>query len=172
MFFIRRPSAAAIERFLALPPDQPLSYDFAGQTKTESRCRDGFILDRARVYLGQGPVVFERGKQTLRQWRMFPPAITQVYGPAPAEGSNVAILYWAAPVRLWMLFLARVVYELDEVVTKNRNSLHRFGFANGTLAGHAERGEERFMIEWRRDDDSVWYDLLAISQPAHWLARL
>jgi uncharacterized protein (UPF0548 family) len=34
-----------------------------------------------------------------------------------------------------------------------------------------ESGEERFTIEWRREDDSVWYDLLAFSRPRHRLAR-
>jgi uncharacterized protein (UPF0548 family) len=35
-----------------------------------------------------------------------------------------------------------------------------------------ESGEERFSVEWRRDDDSVWYDILAFSRPRHLLARL
>jgi uncharacterized protein (UPF0548 family) len=49
--------------------------------------------------------------------------------------------------------------------------VHRFGFAYGTLRGHPERGEERFLVERNESDDSVWYDLLPVSQPAHWLAR-
>jgi len=47
----------------------------------------------------------------------------------------------------------------------------RFGFAYGTLPGHAERGEERFLIEWLTDD-TVWYDLDAISCPRYWAARV
>jgi uncharacterized protein (UPF0548 family) len=35
-----------------------------------------------------------------------------------------------------------------------------------------ERGEERFSVEYHREDDSVWYDLLAFSIPLHWLAIL
>ena len=27
-------------------------------------------------------------------------------------------------------------------------------------------------MEWNEADDRVWYDLVAVSQPAHWLARL
>lgn len=27
-------------------------------------------------------------------------------------------------------------------------------------------------MEWRKSDNSVWYDLLAVSRPRHWLARL
>jgi uncharacterized protein (UPF0548 family) len=48
----------------------------------------------------------------------------------------------------------------------------RFGFAYGTLPGHLEAGEERFLIEWAHDDDSVWYDILAFSRPRHFLTRL
>jgi len=48
----------------------------------------------------------------------------------------------------------------------------RFGFAYGTLADHAEQGEERFSIEWSSADDSVWYDIFAFSQPRHWSARV
>jgi uncharacterized protein (UPF0548 family) len=43
--------------------------------------------------------------------------------------------------------------------------VEKFGFAYGTLAEHAERGEERFLVEWHQDDDTVWYDLLAFSKP-------
>jgi uncharacterized protein (UPF0548 family) len=43
----------------------------------------------------------------------------------------------------------------------------RFGFAYGTLPHHVERGEERFCVEWRHADDSVWYDILAFSRPHH-----
>lgn len=32
-----------------------------------------------------------------------------------------------------------------------------------------QSGEERFLIEWK-DDDSVWYDILAFSRPGHFLA--
>ena len=39
----------------------------------------------------------------------------------------------------------------------------RYGFAYGTLPEQAEAGEERFTVEWL-DDDSVWYDILALSR--------
>jgi len=48
----------------------------------------------------------------------------------------------------------------------------RFGFAYGTLPGHVESGEERFLIEWDRADNCVWYDILAFSRPRHILAWL
>jgi uncharacterized protein (UPF0548 family) len=48
----------------------------------------------------------------------------------------------------------------------------RFGFGYGTTAMHVERGEERFLVEYYPVSGEVFYDLLAISEPAHWLARL
>jgi uncharacterized protein (UPF0548 family) len=53
------------------------------------------------------------------------------------------------------------VYVVDE--------LSCFAYAIGTLPGHVEKGEERFMLEWL-PDDSVWYDLFAFSRPQHFLA--
>lgn len=35
-----------------------------------------------------------------------------------------------------------------------------------------QAGEERFAVEWRRDDDSVWYDIFTFSRPGCLLARL
>jgi uncharacterized protein (UPF0548 family) len=60
----------------------------------------------------------------------------------------------------------RIVYLVEE------NSAHeKYGFAYGTLSEHAERGEERFTVEWNKQDDSVWYDIFAISKPGP-LAKL
>jgi len=33
-------------------------------------------------------------------------------------------------------------------------------------------GEERFQVEWSRNDDTLWYDILAFSRPNHFLTRL
>jgi uncharacterized protein (UPF0548 family) len=90
-------------------------------------------------------------------------------------------LYWpSAPIQpgtelavsvyhfgFYSLNASRVVYVVDE-----DGPIQRFGFAHGTLAEHAESGEERFTVEWHRNEDSVWYDILAFSRPRQMLARL
>ena len=48
----------------------------------------------------------------------------------------------------------------------------RFGFAYGTLPGHVESGEERFLIEWDLETDVVHFDILAFSRLRHFLVRL
>jgi uncharacterized protein (UPF0548 family) len=118
--------------------------------------------------------MFRAACAAIERWKMFPPAIATLYWPdQPAhEGLVVGVLYWAAPLRLWILFPARVVYVVRDSVQREGRQIERFGFAYGTLADHPERGEERFLVEWDLRDNSVWYDLLAISRPAHWLARL
>lgn len=80
-------------------------------------------------------------------------------------GEVVAVMGRA--IGLWWLNAARIVYLVDEL-----GAICKFGFAYGTLPGHVESGEERFLIEWNRADDSVWYDILAFSRPNHLLIRL
>jgi uncharacterized protein (UPF0548 family) len=77
------------------------------------------------------------------------------------EGGTVAVV--GRHFGFSSLNACRIVYVLNEP--------RRFGFAYGTLPVHAERGEERFTVEWRADD-SVWYDILAFSRPNGWLVRL
>ena len=61
---------------------------------------------------------------------------------------------------LWWLNACRIVYVVDE-----EGPVTRFGFAYGTLPGHAGAGEERFLVEWDRASGEVWYDILAFSRP-------
>ena len=53
----------------------------------------------------------------------------------------------------------RVIYVVDEP--------DRHGFAYGTIAGHPEDGEERFVVE-RRTDGSVWLTVSSFSRPSSW----
>ncbi len=46
----------------------------------------------------------------------------------------------------------------------------RFGFTYGTLSEHPARGEERFTVI-RRADGEVVFEIVAVSQPRHLLAR-
>lgn len=64
---------------------------------------------------------------------------------------------------LCLAFGCRIVTVIDEP--------QRYSFAYGSLAGHPERGEELFLVEWQ-EDDRVTFILKADSQPANWLYRL
>ena len=162
--FLRRPTAETIQAFLAAQARLNLTYAAVGATTTAPPA--GYAVDHTRIKLGEGEKVFAAAKDALERWQQFrlgwleaSPEDTPI-----KEGQVVAIL--ARSLGLWWLNACRIVAVVNE-----DGPVRRFGFAYGTLPGHAERGEERFAIEWRRADDSVWYDLLAFSRPGHPLAR-
>jgi uncharacterized protein (UPF0548 family) len=84
---------------------------------------------------------------------------------AVKEGMLVGTL--ARVFGLWAVNVCRIVYVVEE-----EGPVTRYGLAYGTLPGHAEIGEERFLVEWQRDDDSVWFDIRAVSKPGSILTRL
>jgi uncharacterized protein (UPF0548 family) len=93
------------------------------------------------------------------------PWIELCWPHAPIEpDSAVGVL--ARYLSLYWLNCCRIVYVIEEA-----GDIERVGFAYGTLPLHAEKGEERFMVEWHHQDDSVWYDIYAFSQPNQFLVR-
>jgi uncharacterized protein (UPF0548 family) len=172
MFTFRKPTDEQIRSHLERVGDSPFTYSAVGCTRSSSPVVDrGWNCDRERVLLGRGREAFERACEAIRQWRMFPAAVAKLCWPdCPIEVGKIAgVLYHARPLGLWMLFPARIVYVIDEETSAG---VRRFGFAYGTIADHPETGEERFLVEWDRETGEVWYDLLAVSRPGHWLARL
>jgi uncharacterized protein (UPF0548 family) len=162
-----RPAPARLAAFLQAEATRPLTYPARGLTRDETELRravpTGFVVDHHRQRLGAGAAAWAAARAALARWEMFPRPWTAVE-PAAApieEGRAVAVLVRTAG--LWWINSARIVYVIDEP--------RRFGFAYGTLPGHAERGEERFLIE-QHPDGEVFYDLLAFSRPRHWAARL
>jgi uncharacterized protein (UPF0548 family) len=161
MMRLTRPGLDEVAAHLASHDGCPFTYADVGATRHE-RAPAGFAHDHTRQLLGSGADTFERARQAIRDWKMFPAPLAFIEPlPIPIEvGALVGVVIHA--VGLWWLNAARIVYVIDEP--------RRYGFAYGTLAGHAERGEERFMVEWLQDD-RVCYDLRAFSQPRHWAAR-
>ena len=173
MFTRIRPTDDLVSHYLALQAGKPFSYAPVGCTR-DARQRRGWSIDRHRVPLGSGEATFEAAREAIRRWEMFPKQMATLYWPDRPQqpGETVAVLFRAEPLFCWMLMPARVVYAVDESIDRSQGTLHRFGFAYGTLPDHMEAGEERFLVEWDEADNSVWYDLLAISRPRHFLARL
>lgn len=167
MFLLDEPSEERISRFLRAQRDAPFSYGEVGASREGAKELSGYAVDHNRVRLGEGEETFDRAVAALRAWRMFGVGWIEVFPPdAPIEaGTTVAVL---ARHGFRSLNACRIVYLIEEDDGAGR----RCGFAYGTLPEHAERGEERFTIEWRRDDGSVHYDLYAFSRPRHFLSRL
>jgi uncharacterized protein (UPF0548 family) len=165
VFYLRRPSPAAIERLLADQADRPLSYAVAGVTRGDHPPR--FHRNHHRTRLGAGGRTYQAAADALGAWAMYRLPWTQVWPPgAPTEPGTVM----ATVVRhlgFWSVNPCRIVYR-DET----GGPLTSVSFALGTLPAHSERGEERFRVEWHEADDSVWFEILAYAEPHHWLARL
>src|SRR2546428_581867 len=127
----------------------------------------GGVVDHHRVELGRGAAAFGRACEALRRWEMFRIGWVELH-PADAPirvGTTVGVL--VRVLGLWSLNPCRIVALVEE-----GGAIERFGFVYCTLPGHAERGEEHFVVEWRHDDDVVAYDLRARSRPAHPLVWL
>ncbi|MGH3144467.1 MAG: DUF1990 family protein [Rubrobacter sp.] len=166
MFTVREPALPEIRGFLAAQGSLPFSYAEVGATR-EGVVPAGYTVDRYRVRLGTGDEAFERAKGALRGWRQFDLGWAGIVPRgAPLEvGTTVAVL--ASHFGFWSLNSARVVYLVEST-----DRIERFGFAYGTLPGHGEKGEERFVVERDRESGSVYYDVLAFSRPNHPLSWL
>lgn len=109
----------------------------------------------------------EPSRAAIRAWRMLDMPWLRLHpSMAPIqEGTVVAVSIYHFGFH--SLNPCRVVYVVDE-----DRPIKRFGFAYGTLAEHAESGEERFTVEWDTVEGGVWYDILAFSRPHRLLAKL
>ena len=165
MFCLTAPTAEELPALLRGQDAARFSYPLVGCT--QGPVPAGYRCDHNRVVLGFGAEVFAAACLHLRRWRMFDVSFARLLhlDPEPRVGQTVAVC--AAHLGFYSLNFCRVIYTVDD-----DGPVRRYGFAYGTLADHAARGEERFLIEWDQSDNRVSYDLLAYSQPAHWLMRL
>lgn len=160
----QKPSVESIHRFIAEQVKLDFSYSAVGATATTPPT--GYVVDHTRIKLGEGESVFHSAKAALQRWDHFKLGWVEAWPEAPIQpGEVVAIMGHA--VGMWWLNCCRIVYVVDE-----SGPIKKFGFAYGTLPRHVESGEERFLIEWDRGDNSVWYDILAFSRPNKILIRL
>lgn len=165
MFSLTTPSEDEVRRFISKQKDSGFSYPEVGASATA--VPTGYNVDRNRIQLGRGEITWQRAVQATRTWQMFSMPWVNLYWPsAPIQaGTEVAVA--VHHFGFYSLHASRVVYVVDE-----DGPIQRFGFAHGTLTEHAESGEERFTVEWNRDEDNVSYQILAFSRPRQMLARL
>ena len=165
MFTLAEPSAAQVRDFLAEQRDLPFSYKEVGASKTI--IPENYPINHHRIQLGSGADVFARAKNAVQSWTMYNLEWTRLYTPNTPIAVGEVVVVVVNHRFCWSLNPCRIIYILEE-----RGAIERFGFAFGTLPGHSETGEERFTVEWRRDDDAVWYELLAFARPHHFLAKI
>jgi uncharacterized protein (UPF0548 family) len=165
VFRLTAPSEDEVRRFISKQKESGFSYREVAAS--DSTIPSGYKVDHNRIQLGQGEDTWQRAVQAIREWRMFTMPWVKLHWPNAAiqVGNDVAVSVHL--FGFYSLNACRIVYTVDEA-----GSVNRFGFAYGTLAEHAESGEERFTVEWNRSDDTVWYDILAFSRPRQMLAKL
>jgi uncharacterized protein (UPF0548 family) len=163
--YFQKPSSAVLDRFVAEQAFLDFSYSAVGATSGIPPA--GFTVDHTRIELGTGESVFIAATAALRRWQQFNLGWVDVWSAkAPLEVGQVVAIMGRA-VGLWWLNSCRIVYTVNEA-----GPMTKFGFAYGTLPGHVESGEERFLIEWDRTTDIVAYDIFAFSKPNHILTKL
>ena len=164
MLSLSKPHRQSILGFISAERNQKFSYSEVGCTRQQAL--PAYVADHNRVNLGQGIETFERAKSAIGQWKMFDmPWLELCWPDTPIEpGATVAVV--VSHLGFWSMNACRIVYVIDE-----SGPPERYGFAYGTLPDHMEHGEERFTVEFHTDDQSVWYDVYALSRPST-LARL
>src|SRR5262249_37709240 len=159
-----RPSAAAVNRFLAASQALPLSYDPVGiATQTAPPGR----LDEATVVVGHGDEDFERARSALVEWKQFALGWVELRPRDAPIAIGTVVAVQVRHVGFWSLNGCRVVYG-----TGDRRDGDRFGYAYGTLPNHAEAGEELFEVRIDPRSGEVTYHIRAVSWPRAALARL
>jgi uncharacterized protein (UPF0548 family) len=161
VFLFRQPTDVVIHAFLQAQARLDFTYPDTGATATIVPAN--YVVDHTRIRLGTGEEVFRRAKMGLEGWKQFDLGWLKAFPANTPISSGEVVAVVARTFCLWSVNAARIVYVVDEPQI--------FGFAYGTLPGHVERGEERFLVE-QTDDNSVWYDILALSQPRHLLTKI
>jgi uncharacterized protein (UPF0548 family) len=165
MGLLSRPSAATVRDFLAAQAKLDFTYPAVGATA--STPPSGYVVDHTRIKLGEGEGTYRAARAALERWDQFRLGWVEAWPPGAPIRSGEVVASVARCLGLWWVNVCRIVYLVDE-----DGPVTRFGFANGTLPGHAEAGEERFLVEWDRASGEVWYDILAFSRPNRLLVRL
>jgi uncharacterized protein (UPF0548 family) len=165
LLYMRKPTVETVRQFIAGQRNMPFSYSEVGATQSSAPA--GYTVDHNRSKLGEGETIYRTAISALQSWKHFDLGWVEIVPDGvPIEVGQIVAVQ-ARTFGLWWLSACRIVYLLGE----SDEFIARFGFAYGTLPAHVERGEERFTIEWHKDN-SVWYDIYAFSRPQHALVRL
>ena len=165
MFLPGKPSEERIEQFISSQRELPFSYQEVGATRRA--LPDGYTIDHHRMKLGTGLQLFKEAALSIGHWKQFDLGWVRIVPERTPVEVGVVVAIVTRHFGFWSLNACRVVYIIDE-----EEPVKKFGFAYGTLASHAERGEESFTVEWHSADDSVWYDILAFSRPNKFLVKV
>src|SRR3954454_16218468 len=134
MIYFRKPSSESLRRILESQARLDFTYSAVGATATDGPMPPGFAVDHTRAVLGHGAEVFGRAQSALRRWEQFRLGWLEAFPADTPLRAGETVVVVARILGLWWTNAARIVYTIDEPAVP----LARFGFAYGTLPGHAE----------------------------------
>ncbi|HET7666646.1 MAG TPA: DUF1990 domain-containing protein [Mycobacterium sp.] len=137
---------------------QPLTYAEVGATAGPLPV--GYHHVRKSAVIGRGRCRFQGAAEAGMRWGMLRGAGLRIEATSEIAAVGAEVIVHLGPVRA----PCRVVYVVDEP--------DRCGFAYGTLPGHAESGEERFVVRYDPATDDVYAEVVAFSRHATWWSRL
>ena len=152
---------------LALPAEQaaelrgaPFNYEHVGETAHGQRVPGYGSMERStRLHRTD----FEDAASDLLRWRLQERAGLRVQASESPLQTDTVVLMRLGIGPLSLRIPCRVVYVIDQPLQR--------GFAYGTLPGHPEAGEERFVLE-QHDDGTIGLTITAFSRSASRLSRL
>ena len=136
----------------------PLTYAEVGATAGPLPA--GYHHVQKSAVIGHGRHRFEVTAEAGMRWGMLRGAGLRVEATTDVAEVGSEVIVHLGPVRA----PCRVVYVVDEP--------DRRGFAYGTLPGHAESGEELFLVRYDPAADEVHAEVTAFSRHATWWSRL
>jgi len=137
---------------------RPLTYTEVGATAGPLPA--GYHHVQKSAAIGRGRRRFEEAAEKGMRWGMLRGAGLRVEATSEVAAVGSEVIVHLGPVRA----PCRVVYVVDEP--------DRRGFAYGTLSGHAESGEERFVVRYDPATDEVCAEVEAFSRHATWWSKL
>lgn len=166
MMWLTTPTPDDIESLAHQLGALPLSYEAGLLERVDDeselpRHLSGWFVDRYEAEIGHGDDDFAAARNALRNWRQFDRDwLVLAHDPVPIQQGAV-VAYAAQVLGTWWGYGCRILRVIDEPT--------RFGFVYGTIHGHAERGEELFLVE-QNTDGAVVYSLFAMSRPGRWFS--
>jgi uncharacterized protein (UPF0548 family) len=137
-----------------------LSLTYSEVGATAGTLPDGYHHIKKSAVIGRGRRRYEEAAAAGMRWGMLRGAGLRVEATSDIATAGADVIVHLGPVRA----PCRVVYVVDEP--------DRSGFAYGTLPGHAESGEERFMVRYDPATEEVLAEVVAFSRHGMWWSRL
>jgi uncharacterized protein (UPF0548 family) len=135
----------------------PLTYAEVGATAGPLPV--GYHHVQESAVIGHGRSRFDDAAEAGMRWGMLRGAGLQVEATTEVAAVGSEVIVHLGPVRA----PCRVVYVVD--------GADRRGFAYGTLPGHAESGEELFLVRYDPATENVYADVTAFSRHAMWWSK-